>query len=104
FVRYQPDLKNGETATFTFRAWDQTSGSASVSNGSTVTLNYGNATVNGTTTAFSTGTAQARIVVTNVNDVPNVAADNASVTFNEGQTATNTGTYSDVDNGQNVTI
>src|SRR5688572_22795035 len=43
------------------------------------------------------------INVAAVNDTPAVAADNATVTVDEGQTAQNTGTYSDVDGG-NVTI
>src|SRR2546426_8362279 len=38
------------------------------------------------------------------NTPPTVAANNASVTVNEGQTASNTGTYSDPNTGDNVTI
>src|ERR671935_614164 len=38
------------------------------------------------------------------NSAPTVAADNASRTVNEGATATNTGTYSDPDSGDNVAI
>src|SRR5207237_506650 len=38
------------------------------------------------------------------NVAPTVAADNASRTVNEGATATNTGTYSDPDSGDNVAI
>src|SRR5205085_1986714 len=40
----------------------------------------------------------------NSNSAPTVAADNASRTVNEGATATNTGTYSDPDSGDNVAI
>ncbi len=67
-VRYLPNGV-GETATFTFRAWDQTSGTASTN----TTRNTADASVNGGTTAFSTGTAQATIVVGNVNDAPVLA-------------------------------
>src|ERR671939_1392004 len=38
------------------------------------------------------------------NQAPTVAADNASRTVSEGATATNTGTYSDPDSGDNVAI
>jgi PKD repeat protein len=41
---------------------------------------------------------------TSSNSAPTVAADNASRTVNEGATATNTGTYSDPDSGDNVAI
>ena len=57
-VRYVAGA-SGETATFTFRAWDETTGTAS-SNGSPQTANT---TVNGAATAFSSGTATGSIVV-----------------------------------------
>jgi hypothetical protein len=46
------------------------------------------------------------VVVVNVttNVAPLVAANNASVTVNEGQTATNTGTWSDANAGDTVTL
>jgi Bacterial Ig domain/PKD domain len=47
--------------------------------------------------------ATVSITVNAVNDDPTVARDNASVTVNEGQTAHNTGTFSDVD-GDAVTF
>ncbi|PLP95591.1 hypothetical protein CYD26_03025 [Pseudomonas sp. FFUP_PS_473] len=65
-VRYIPDGANGENVSFTYRAWDGTSGAAST-NGS---INTGNTTANGGTTAYSTGTAMATLVVTPVNDAP----------------------------------
>ncbi|MDP5330908.1 MAG: hypothetical protein NWQ87_06000, partial [Litorivicinaceae bacterium] len=68
-IRYVPDGVAGETPTLTFVAWDGTSGSASV-NGAVSTADT---TTNGGTTAFSTGTAQAQITVTDVNDAPTVA-------------------------------
>jgi hypothetical protein len=47
--------------------------------------------------------AHVSITVTPVNDKPTVATDSAQVTVNEGQTASNTGTYGDVD-GDTVTF
>jgi large repetitive protein len=63
-------------------------------------------TDNGTTNGVAdpkSDSATVDITVTPVNDKPSVARDNASVTVNEGQTASNSGTYSDVD-GDNVAI
>ena len=65
-VRYVPDGDNGETATFGFVAWDQTTGTASV-NG---TPGYANPGSGGGTTAYSSQTATASITVTAVNDSP----------------------------------
>ncbi|HDS1679051.1 TPA: DUF4347 domain-containing protein [Pseudomonas putida] len=66
YVRYVPDGANGETASLTFRGWDQSTGTASV-NGIRGTADT---TSNGGTTAFSTTTAVANQVVTSVNDAP----------------------------------
>jgi len=66
YVRYVPDAANGETATLTFRGWDQTTGTASV-NGIRSTADT---TSNGGTTAFSTGTGAVNQIVTSVNDAP----------------------------------
>ncbi|MDI9855895.1 DUF4347 domain-containing protein [Comamonas sp. 17RB] len=66
YVRYVPDNANGETATLTFRAWDQTTGTASV-NGIRSTADT---TSNGGTTAFSTVTAVTNQPVTSLNDAP----------------------------------
>lgn len=59
--RYVPNANTFGTATITFRAWDQTTGS----NGGT-----GNAGVNGGTTAFSTGIETALVTVVSLNDAP----------------------------------
>ncbi|QTX19400.1 DUF4347 domain-containing protein [Comamonas aquatica] len=66
YVRYVPDGANGETASLTFRAWDQTTGTASV-NGIRGTADTSS---NGGTTAFSTVTAVTNQPVTSVNDAP----------------------------------
>ena len=76
YIRYVPDGANGETASLTFRAWDQTTGSASV-NGIRGTSDT---TSNGGTTAFSTVTAVANQPVTSVNDAPVMTATFPSLT------------------------
>jgi len=52
------------------------------------------------------GAASATVLVTvnGVNDAPVVTTDNATVTVDEGQTATNSGDLSDVDGSDSVTI
>ncbi|MBL8378811.1 MAG: cadherin-like domain-containing protein [Burkholderiales bacterium] len=67
-VRYIPDSANAETATFGFKAWDRTSGTASV-NG---TPGYATTASSGGTTAFSASSATASLTVTAVNDAPTV--------------------------------
>ena len=66
YIRYVPDNANGETASLSFRAWDQTTGTASV-NGIRSTADT---TSNGGTTAFSTVTAVTNQPVTSLNDAP----------------------------------
>src|SRR5439155_19630 len=78
-VRYIPDSANGETATFTFLAWDQTTGTAST-NG---TPGYANPGAGGGTTAYSSQSATASMTITSVNDAP---------TITNGATVTLTGT------------
>ncbi len=45
-----------------------------------------------------------RVIATETNDEPTLSADSALVTVDEGQTATNGGTFADVDLGDAVTI
>ncbi len=102
-VRYIPDNNNGETATFGYKAWDQTSGTASV-NG---TPGYATTASSGGTTAFSTNSAMAQIVVSSVNDAPTItnAYTHTLATTNENTTSSGTlasailtgSTWSDVD-------
>lgn len=75
-LRYVPDGKNGETATFTFSAWDRTTGSASV-NG---LPSYADTSVRGGITAFSTGSATGSMTITSVNDAPTIT-NGATVTL-----------------------
>jgi VCBS repeat-containing protein len=98
YVRFLPDTKDGGTATFTFKAWDRTSGTV----GSKV-----DTTANTQTSAFSTGTDTAQIVVTPVNDAPTLTgiASN-TVTVTEDTTFSFTGanaiTLADVDSGSGL--
>ena len=78
-VRFVPNANYNGTATFTFRAWDQTSGTA----GQTADV-----TTNGGTTAFSGTTATASVTVTSVNDSP-VAANAALTAIDEDVTSAN---------------
>ncbi|MBV5299589.1 MAG: VCBS domain-containing protein, partial [Rhodoferax sp.] len=60
-VRFVPDTKNGQTASFDYYAWDQYNGTA----GSTASV-----ATRGTTTAFSTTSDSVSITVTDLNDAP----------------------------------
>ncbi|WP_442510878.1 VCBS domain-containing protein [Novipirellula sp. SH528] len=75
-IRYQPDSLNGETATFDFVAWDTTTGSAS----SFGSPSYADPGVGGSTTAFSSESATASTVVTDVNDAVVAVADTDTAT------------------------
>jgi hypothetical protein len=98
-IRFRPDGNNGTTASFAYRAWDRTSGTQ----GTKV-----NASVGGTTTAFSTASNTASISISSVNDAPvlsgaalslaTISEDNAG---SAGQTVSSllAGTLSDVDLG-----
>ena len=102
-LRYTPDMKNGETAAITYRAWDQTYGTP----GTDV-----DTTINGDPTAFSSATDIASLVVTGLNDAPVLTIAHPSlgattkdlpVTINLAGTFINHGpgttTITDVDNG-----
>ncbi|WP_167010632.1 Ig-like domain-containing protein [Comamonas sp. Tr-654] len=102
-VRYIPDNANGENVSITFRAWDRTSGFQST-NG---VPNTGDTTANGGTTAYSSGTANATLIVTSVNDAPVITPVNPNMTgltdssTNNNGDAVNTllGGVTDVDTG-----
>src|SRR5262249_39500708 len=65
-IRFVPNANYFGSAGFTFRAWDLTSGlTVTGADGSVV-----DTSVNGGTTAFSTGTATANIIVNFVNNPP----------------------------------
>lgn len=103
-LRYLPDGQNGETPVLTFRAWDQTSGTASTNS----TRSTADTTTYGASTAFSVGTAQATLAVSATNDAPVLTPSTPTLTGisdgavnNAGQTvASIVGTsISDVDTG-----
>ncbi|MDM8535267.1 Ig-like domain-containing protein [Desulfobacterales bacterium HSG17] len=70
WIRYVPDNIKGENPVLTFRFWDQTTGTASVSG----TASYADTSVNGGATAYSSGTAKASLTVSSVNDIPILTA------------------------------
>ncbi|MBS1187934.1 MAG: hypothetical protein H6R04_1952 [Burkholderiaceae bacterium] len=67
-IRYLPDSANGETATLSFKAWDQNSGTATAG----ASKGLADTSTSGGSSAFSTNGAQASLVVTSVNDAPTV--------------------------------
>ena len=67
-LRFVPTADYNGTATFTFKAWDQSTGSAGT---------YADSTA---TTAFSTATDTAPITINAINDAPVLADDNPSLT------------------------
>ncbi len=73
-IRYIPDGVNGETATFSFVAWDQTEGS---------TLLYHDITNRGGNNAFSTNSAEAKIEVTSINEAPKITGSRTLSTDEE---------------------
>ncbi|MCJ1886616.1 DUF4347 domain-containing protein [Pseudomonas sp. LA21] len=75
-LRYVPNSLNGETPTLTYRAWDQSAGSASTNS----VRNLADTTTNGGSSAFSTGTAQATLTVSSVNDAPVLASASPTLT------------------------
>src|SRR4029079_546551 len=77
-LRFVPDGQNATSGSVTFRAWDQTSGSAGAK---------ADVSANGGTTAYSTATATSNITVTSVNDAPVLAGANNFTTISEDQTA-----------------
>ncbi|SDD22156.1 DUF4347 domain-containing protein [Kordiimonas lacus] len=74
-IRFVPDADYNGSATITFRAWDETSGTA----GGTA-----NASSNGGSTAFSSASDTASITVNAVNDAPTFAGLDGAPSFTEG--------------------
>ncbi|WP_185267178.1 Ig-like domain-containing protein, partial [Halopseudomonas xiamenensis] len=101
-VRYIPDGANGETVTLTFRAWDQSIGSASTN----AMRSSADTSTNGGTTAFSSGTAQASLLVAAVNDAPTASNLTQTVSYNEdpgSPVALGDIVVTDVDTGETIT-
>ena len=76
YVRFVPNADwNGTVSNgITFRAWDQTTGTAGLT---------ANTTTNGGSTAFSSATASSSITVTAVNDAPSATNLSAAETYTE---------------------
>ncbi|MCP4246051.1 MAG: hypothetical protein GY778_03285, partial [bacterium] len=101
WVRYQPDLLNGETASLTFHAWDGSTGSASV----TGTPSTADPAGGGGATAYSNGTAIANLTVTDLNDAPTATNLSSTSAYNEGDAsvAITDIVVSDVDTAETIT-
>lgn len=69
-IRYLPDGQNGETAAFTFRVWDGTSGSPETTD---------DTSINGGSSAYSSTQGTASFMVTAVNDAPVMVATIANL-------------------------
>ncbi len=78
-VRYVPDGMNAEIATFSFRAWDQTSAAASA-NGAPQTANPG---AGGGSSAYSSQVAGASLAVSAINDAPTLGTTGGSASYVE---------------------
>src|SRR5262249_26045082 len=97
-LRLVPDGQNATSASLTFRAWDQTSGTAG---------SKADVSANGGTTAYSTATATSNLTVTSVNDAPVLSGANNFTSISEDQTTNSgdlvstliSGQVSDVDAG-----
>jgi hypothetical protein len=78
-VRFVPDGIHGETATIIYKAWDQTGGTAGLEGTKRDT------TISGGTSAYSTGTDTASVVVTAVNDAPVVTMSSGAAVLERRQ-------------------
>ncbi|MBE5212181.1 DUF4347 domain-containing protein, partial [Pectobacterium sp. FL63-S17] len=102
-LRYVPDSANGETTTLSFKAWDQTSGSATVGD----SKGLADTSTSGGSSAFSTNSAQVSLVVTSVNDAPTIDSTVSSQSATKDAVFSFTvpvDTFVDVDNGEVLTL
>ncbi|MCU0782567.1 MAG: DUF2341 domain-containing protein [Verrucomicrobia bacterium] len=86
-VRYLPDSQNGETATFGFKAWDQTTGTASINSAPA----YANPGTGGGVAAYSSQSVTVSMTITSVNDAPVANAQSVSTPEEIGKAITLTG-------------
>ncbi|MCX6860042.1 MAG: Ig-like domain-containing protein, partial [Verrucomicrobia bacterium] len=97
-IRFLPDAKDGGTATLTYIAWDQTTGTAGT--------RVNTALNSGQTSAFSTESDTLAVTVTAVNDAPTLTGISGnSVTATEDTTfsvSSNPLTLADVDAGSGI--
>ena len=90
YLRYQPDGKNGETATLQLRAWDQTAGTATTD----AARGTADASTGGGSSAFSATSGTVELAVTGVNDAPTLTAVGGSLGTVNDQTPTTAATVS----------
>ncbi|WP_313603677.1 DUF4347 domain-containing protein [Comamonas jiangduensis] len=81
-VRFVPDGIHGETATITYKAWDQTGGTAGLQGVKFDT------TTSGGTSPYSAATDTASVVVTAINDAPTLNGSAGNATWTEGNNTT----------------
>ena len=86
-VRYTPNGINGETASITYRAWDQTSGSA----GQIV-----DTTQNGGDTAFSLDSDTVSLTVVEINNAPSISLSGTVVSLPENTSTAATTKLADI--------
>jgi Bacterial Ig domain/RTX calcium-binding nonapeptide repeat (4 copies) len=91
-------LTNNHDGTFTF---DPTTAFADLSLGEEAVVQFSYQIED---TEGETDTATVKITVVGVNNVPAVTVENSSVAVNEGQTAFNSGAWSDIDTNDVVTL
>lgn len=81
-IRFVPDGTHGETATITYKAWDQTGGTAGLQGVKFDT------TTSGGTSPYSAATDTASVVVTAINDAPTLNGSAGNATWTEGNNTT----------------
>ena len=89
FIRFVPDAKNGQTASFDYYGWDQSAGTTA---GSRV-----NVTNRGLTTPYSTASDSANITIDDVNDAPTISTPSAKSVFEDNPLTINDLSFDDVD-------
>ncbi|WP_194095141.1 putative Ig domain-containing protein [Marivivens aquimaris] len=102
YLRVVTDSDNGASYMLTFRAWDQTTGTASTA----LSINTTNVSTNGGTTAFSSGTGTYTIVAADANDAPALSVALVDQSVTALQTLTYqfaAGSFTDVDTGDVLT-
>jgi predicted outer membrane repeat protein len=100
-IRFLPDGMNGGSASFIYRAWDQSSGTAGT---------MADTSTNGDITPYSINSATASIAITPINDAPGFSADAALAAVLQGgvnppgDTVTNLfgSKFQDVDSGASL--
>ncbi|WP_417068916.1 Ig-like domain-containing protein [Niveibacterium terrae] len=102
-LRYVPDSRNGETASLAFKAWDQTSATASVG----ASKGVADTSTSGGASAFSANSAQASLAVTSVNDAPTLNQPIISQSATESISfsySLPSNVFVDVDSGDSLTL